>query len=219
VAEAQGRLDTAAEFLDHVEQLQARLKTSRNETFSVNSVARAALERLQGHTAAAADHLARVVEQWPPSAGELPLPYVLAQFESVELALPEDPHAAELHASALLQQLLALPNREYFADWEARAQRLTGLALLEQGKSAEAEPHLRRAVQLREGMDVEDSPWLAEARVNLSEVLLAEHKTAEAGALLAAARAAHAAHPALGVQYTEPLRRALQQLAANERAR
>jgi serine/threonine-protein kinase len=218
VAEAQGRLDTAAELLDRVEQLQLRLKVSRNETFSINSVARAALERLQGRTAAAA-HLAQVIDQWPPGADELPQPYVLAQLEWVELVLPQDAHEAETRASALLERLLALANHEYFADWEARAQRLTGLALLRQGKPAEAEAHLRRAVQLREGIDVENSPWLAEARINLSEALLAEHMTAEVGALLAAARAAHAAQPALGVQYTEPLRRASQQFAANTRVR
>lgn len=169
LAQAQGHLDEAAQYLDQWDQLQARLKGSRNETFGINAVARASLERRQGRSADAAAHLARIVEEWPPTANELPQPYVLAQLEWAELVLPQDPHEAEMRASALLQRVLALPDHEFMADWEARAQRLTGFALLKEGQPAEAEPHLRRAVQLREAMDVERSPWLAEARANLAQ--------------------------------------------------
>jgi serine/threonine-protein kinase len=219
VAQAQGRLDAAAEFLDRCEQVQARLQGARLETFGLNSVARAALERLQGRTAAAAEHLAQIVEAWPASGDELPLPYLLAQLELIELALPQDAHEAATRASSLLERLLALPYHDDLADGEARTQRLAGLALLQEGKPTESEPHLRRAVQLREGMDVENSPWLAQARVDLSAALLAEHKMADVGALLAAARSAYAAQPALGPQFTEPLRRTWRQFTANKHAR
>jgi serine/threonine protein kinase/Tfp pilus assembly protein PilF len=219
VAQAQGRFDAAAELLDRCEQVQTRLQGTRNETFGRNSVARAALERLQGRTAAAAEHLAQIVERWPASADELPEPYVIAQLELIELALPQDVHEAETRASALLERLTSLPYHDYVADWEARAQRLAGLALLQEGKPAEAGAHLRRAVQLREAMDVDNSPWLAESRVDLSAALLAERKMADVGALLAAARSAYAAQPALGPQFTEPLRSTWRQFTANKRAR
>jgi len=69
-------------------------------------------------------------------------------------------------------------------DQEAHTARLLGEALTRMGRAAEGEPLLRRAIELRERLDDSDSFWLAEARISLSNALIAERRFAEANQLL-----------------------------------
>jgi hypothetical protein len=112
--------------------------------------------------------------------------------------------------------MTASPQREYMPDQEAHTARLLGEALTRMGRAPEGEPLLRRAVELRERLDDSDSFWLAEARISLSNALIAERRFAEASQLLKLAAAAQAHQPALSNEYREPLRTA-QNLIAHTR--
>jgi MoxR-like ATPase len=85
---------------------------------------------------------------------------------------------------------------------------LLGEALTRMGKAAEGERFLRRAVELREQLDDSDSFWLAEARISLSNALIAARRFTEANQLLNLAAAAEAHQPALSDEYRAPLRAA-----------
>jgi hypothetical protein len=78
--------------------------------------------------------------------------------------------------------------------------------LAQSGQVTEAEAHLRRALELRRLIDVEDSPWLAETRINLADALITENKLSEPGSLLSQASSAQSKQPKLGEQYRQPLR-------------
>jgi hypothetical protein len=143
---------------------------------------------------------------FPPAPTELSEPYVLATLATVSVALPADPGAALSAADDLLARTLALPDHDYFADWEARAQRAVGVALMANCKPREGEPHLRRAVALREMIDTPDSPWLAESRIDLAAALMKTGKRSEIPGLLALAAEAQANSPSLADHYREPLR-------------
>ena len=81
------------------------------------------------------------------------------------------------------------------------------------GKAAEAEAELRRAVELRQSLDEADSPWLAEARMDLAECLVALHKKAEAQTLVKKAAAALSRQPRLRDIYRSELQQAQAMLA------
>jgi serine/threonine-protein kinase len=183
------------------------LHAQASERYGASLVIGARLDALQGHTAKAAEDLRRIVATWPATVQDLPQPYVLATLAQIEISLQTNLHAdAVSQAQALLERILALPDRSYFADWEARAQRVAGVALAQNGQVTEAEAHLRRALELRRLIDVEDSPWLAEARISLAEVLIAANKLPEARSLLSQAADAQSKQPTLGEQYRQPLR-------------
>jgi hypothetical protein len=80
-----------------------------------------------------------------------------------------------------------------------------GVSLTLLGRPSEAEVPLRRALELRFGLDDPDSPWLAETRINLAEALLAERRWPEARALLQLAATGQARQPALNALYRAPL--------------
>lgn len=90
------------------------------------------------------------------------------------------------------------------------------LSAIHSFRDPEGQPLLRRAVELREQLDDSDSFWLAEARISLSNALIAERRFAEANQLLKQAAAAQAHQPALSNEYREPLRTA-QNLIAHTR--
>src|SRR6202035_5049209 len=92
--------------------------------------------------------------------------------------------AARQKVDMLLREILGSPHPSQFVEQEALTRRLLGQALLRSGSLADAEVQLRRAVALRQSLDDADSPWLAQARINLAECLIAMHKTQEAQTLL-----------------------------------
>ena len=117
--------------------------------------------------------------------------------------------AARVRCEDLLQRISVSSERKYLPDQEAHTLRLPGESLTRLGRATEAEPHLRRALDLREQLDDPDSFWLAEARISMATALIAQRRRPEARALLEQAAAAQARQPALSNQYREPLRVAL----------
>jgi serine/threonine-protein kinase len=213
---AEGRYDDAARALDLAEGAFKRLHGENSENYGKLQVQRADWDVISGHRDRAFDTLREVLEAHPASSTDLPDPYVLAELSTASAWLNSDPGAAKSVAGQLLEQLLALPDHEYFADWEARARRLLGVALNATCDPDAAEMHLRRAVQLRELTDVPESPWLAQARIDLANALMSAGKRAEVPHLLEQAAQAESAMPALAPHYREELRLAQDRLRRHQ---
>jgi hypothetical protein len=112
---------------------------------------------------------------------------------------------ARQQAGAVLQAIVNSPQRTQFVEQEAQAQRLLGVALLRSGDAATSEAHLRRGVSLRESLDDPDSPWLAQARIDLARCLIAQRRNAEARGLIDLAAAAEHRQPKLGESFRREL--------------
>jgi predicted Zn-dependent protease len=97
------------------------------------------------------------------------------------------------------------PQPSDYVELEALSRRLIGEALRRSGRITEAEVQLRRAVELRETLDVPDSPWLAQARINLAECLIGKNQRREARSLLKMAAVAQSHQPLLRESYRHEL--------------
>jgi eukaryotic-like serine/threonine-protein kinase len=151
---------------------------------------------------------------WPPEPGRFPDVYGRATIGLARTDLKRGRvETARANSQALLRLIAASPERQYVPEQEAQAERLLGVSLTLVGRPNEAEASLRRAVELRERIDDADSVWLAEARINLAEALLAERRLPEAQHLLELSAAAQASQPALGADYRVPLLMAQRRLA------
>jgi serine/threonine-protein kinase len=101
--------------------------------------------------------------------------------------------------------------RDLNEEWDL--QLTLGRSLLAADRARDALPHLTRALELRQSQFA-SSPRLAEAQLALAECNLRLGDTTGARALLARARAIHAANGELGEQYRKPLRNLSGRLAA-----
>jgi eukaryotic-like serine/threonine-protein kinase len=177
----------------------------------------ATLKLGEGQPQQAAALYEQVLRGWPVSKGDLPDPYTRSTIGLARADLQRgDSEAARARVKDLLDRMLASPERQYLPDQEAHASRLLGEALTRLGRASEAEPFLRRAVELRENLDDADSFWLAEARISMANALIAERRISEAAQLIKLAAAAHAHQPALSNEYRAPLQDA-QALIARSR--
>ena len=113
--------------------------------------------------------------------------------------LRHDPNAAE-HARVLLKEIESAVTHEETPDEEAATHMLLGVALTRASKLQEAQPHLEKAVAMRERMDAPQSPLLAEARLYLAQQqhLAGQHDAARK--LIDQAARAHQRQP-FGPQY------------------
>ena len=114
--------------------------------------------------------------------------------------------------SAALDGFLAQPANVRDLNEELDLQLALGSALSAADSAKEALPHLERALELRQ-TQFKSSPRLAEAQIALADCRLRLGDVPGARALLAQARAIHAANGALGEQYRRPLRDLSQRLA------
>jgi len=175
----------------------------------------AALELALGgaHLDQAAEIYARLRAAWPPEPGHFPEMFARATIGLARTDLKRGRiDAARTNGEELLRLIAASPERQYVQEQEAQAARLLGASLTLLGRPNDAEFSLKRAVELREGLDDPDSVWLAEARISLAEALLAERRLPEARRLLELAAGAHSRQPALSAEYRTPLLRAQRQL-------
>jgi tetratricopeptide (TPR) repeat protein len=181
--------------------------------YSGHLIRGAALEAASGRWETAEQLLLKILGAWPAPPVDLPELYIKAMLELSRLRLAQGRNESALAvATGLVEKIRRSPDREHLLSSEAAALQLGGEARTRLGRAADAEGDLRRAVELRAGLDDAISPWLAEARVSLARCLMARHRTAEARSLLALASSAQAAQPALAEQYRAPLRQALRVL-------
>jgi serine/threonine-protein kinase len=129
------------------------------------------------------------------------------QITRAEIHLAQDDSAAGLAlASAAHVQITHSPLRPSLALLERRAALVMGRVHLRAGRPAEAVPLLTQAVTLSAAVFDPTSLALADAYRVLAEGVLALGDRPHATALLAQVQAIHAAHPAIGAHYTDPLR-------------
>jgi tetratricopeptide (TPR) repeat protein len=188
---AEGRYADARSAFSQVMEVRRRLRLEKVEFYGVLEARRADLEAASGHRDDALAIDRAVMTEFPPTSSDLSEAYVQATLSLVSASLEVDPVTAQSIAAALLSRVLAMPDHEYFADREARAQGLLGQALVAMKNPAAAEPHLRRSLELRQMLDVPDSPWLAQSRVELALSLIDQGKRAGVRELLQQASQAY----------------------------
>jgi serine/threonine-protein kinase len=151
----------------------------------------------------------RVLKDWPSSEGALTHEYTRPTLGLAAAYLDLDrPDDARRYANEVLTRVRAAPAPNQSRELEAQTLRLLGEALRRSGRAGEAERPLRKAVELRESLDDDAvSPWLAQARLNLAECLIAIHQKAEAQSLIRKAAAALSRQPQLLDTYRQDLQR------------
>jgi serine/threonine-protein kinase len=113
---------------------------------------------------------------------------------------------ARAEAQAALDTVQRSPVRAYFVDLEADATVLLAQVLRQQRDPTAGCTQFERALKLRETSHDPNSPWVAQAQIELADCLLDRRQRPQAQSLLAQARAIHARQPELGAQFTGPLR-------------
>jgi tetratricopeptide (TPR) repeat protein/predicted Ser/Thr protein kinase len=214
VLTAEGKFDKAEQQYALSSDVFRRYIGAKSVAYAGSLLRGAALKLGEGQADKAADIYEEVLRSWPAPDGEFPDPYTRATIGLARVDLARGrTESARIRCVELLRRITSSPERKYLPDQEAQTVRLLGDALLRSGRAAEAEPHLRRAIELRQELDAPESFWLAEARISLAAALIAQHRVAEARELLQLAAAAQARQPALSDQYRAPLR-ALQRFVA-----
>lgn len=120
---------------------------------------------------------------------------------------------AAMQLGAALEKYLAQPLDQRDINDETELQLSLGRALMISGSAADALPHLERALELRQ-TQYASSFRLAETQVALADCKLRLGDLTGSRALLAKAKAIHAANPPLGDQYRKPLLELSQRLLA-----
>jgi eukaryotic-like serine/threonine-protein kinase len=209
VLAAEGQFEEARGLYDTSLDVYARYIGKNSHAYAQDLCRGGDLALAEGKPDVAADMFERVLKDWPATRGQLPIEYFRANLGVAAADLELDKNeAARAKADALLQEILGSPHPGEYVEQEALTRRLLGLALLRSGNVADAQVQLRQAVTLRQSLDDADSPWLAQARINLAESLLPEHKTEEARTLLKMAAVAQSHQPRLRDSYRHELRQA-----------
>jgi serine/threonine protein kinase/TolA-binding protein len=210
VLTAEGKFDEAERQYAVSSDVFRRYIGEKSVAYTGSLLRGAALKLGEGQLDQAAQIYEQVMRDWPPPSGQFPDPYTRSTLGLARADLQRGrTEAARARCEELLGRITASPERRYLPDQEAQTVRLLGAALTRSGQATAAEPHLRRAIELRELLDAPESFWLAEARISLAVALIAQQRLAEARQLLELAAAAQARQPALSNEYREPLRAAL----------
>jgi serine/threonine-protein kinase len=211
---AEGQLSDARELHDKSMDVYARYtgEKSRDYAGAVSHGGSLALAEHKPREAIAI--FERVLNEWPPAEGALTGESTRSNLGLAAAYLDLDrPEDARRYADEMLKRLRAAPARDQSRDLEAHVLRLLGEALRRSGRVSEAEVQLRQAVELRQSLDAEDSLWLAEARINLAECLIARHQKVEAQTLIRKAAATLTCQPRLRDIYLEELQQAKAMIA------
>jgi serine/threonine-protein kinase len=206
VLTAEGQLTEARTLYDKSLDVYARYIGEKSHAYAQMLGRGGELASAERRPDVAAGIFERVLRDWPPAQGELPVEYSRAVLglAAADLDLGRKEAARQI-VEALLAGILGSPQRSHNVELEALTRRLLGEALRRSGRLAEAEVQLRRAVELRQTLDDPDSPWLAQARINLAECLTGMTQTREARSLLKIAAAAQSHQPRLRESYRREL--------------
>jgi serine/threonine protein kinase len=166
---ALGRYDASREHLDEAWRLWRTFAGDAAQPAAHNRyrLERARLLLAQGDAAGAEAELRAVapaLHMVPLRVDETHAQLALAQARLLQGRALE---AREI-AQQALDHVLASALREHQPRLEAEAQLRLGQALRQQGEAGAARAHLERAVALREQTEAPSSPWLAEAKAELT---------------------------------------------------
>jgi eukaryotic-like serine/threonine-protein kinase len=218
---ALGRYDAARQSFDEGLALWQRgsgaARASASNVFHLDA---ARLDLAIGDATAAIKRLQAVAapmnaERLPIRADELQRDLLLAQ---ARLQLREMPQALAL-TSAAHAQLTASSLRDRMPALEADALWLLGQAHAAAGASGVARGHLERAVAIRNAIDDDSSPWLAQVQIALANVLVDLGELPTARQWMNKAAAAQAAHSELAPHLRRPLAELRRRLASQTPAR
>jgi tetratricopeptide (TPR) repeat protein len=199
---AEGKFAEAEQLYGVAEEILRINIGDKSMGYARNLARGADFEYTRGRLEAAAKLYERALEIIAPKTTHLTEESAWARWGLVR-ASSERAGIAEALAmgQSLLTEVLASPHPETLAIWEANLRGLLGTIFTRSGQAAQGEPHLRRAIVLREGLDDAHSPWLAEARLRLADCLIAQNQFTEAKQLVSQAAAAQKKQLALADLY------------------
>jgi tetratricopeptide (TPR) repeat protein len=197
----QGRFAAAAEELAEIEARAVKRfgKGSWWHAVAINRLA--ALHFGQGRLEEAQRYFTRAREEGFDRPGDFGPNRAYAEVGLLRIAVVRGDADAAHQARVVLAQIESSRARGDMPDEEAAAHMLLGVALMRDGRVAEAGPHLARAVAMRERMDARESPLLAEARLHLAQQQHLAGARESARKLAREAGDAHRAQPSVGPQY------------------
>jgi serine/threonine-protein kinase len=217
---ALGRYDASAAAVDEATDIWQRRGSDavRPATWNRYHLERARLLVARGRAEAALQALGQMAAPGPQAADRID--HARAQLLRGQAWLQQRQWGdAEGAAASALQALDGTGLRPRLPVLEADAHLLLGRALHGAGRTAQARGALEAALALRQAHGRAGSIWLAEVQIALAEAWLDLNAPRRAAALLAQARAAHAAEPELGAHFSAPLMRVQARVQARAQAR
>ena len=213
-----GRYPQAAALLNEASAIRGKIGDRPGSAqFVANALARVELALATSYVddaAVAIEGLTAEGDGGPDHLSQTSLAVAIARAKTALAAAGRTAEAID-RPGAARRAIEASPSREYFKTYEAQATLVEGKGQQLLHHPGDALPLLKRAVVLdSELYDRERSPVLADAQVALADCYLDLGKRDEAKALLAQAKAIHAAHTELGEHFKAPLRRVAARLAA-----
>ncbi|HEY5807364.1 MAG TPA: tetratricopeptide repeat protein, partial [Povalibacter sp.] len=201
----QGRFDIAAQELDGIEEAAVKVYGQGSWMHATALNRLGSLHLAEGEVREAQQYFNRTYAEAHDAPGDLGPNRAYARVGLLRIALLQrDPGAAGL-GRALLSEIESAASRGDMPDEEAAAHMLLGVALMREGKMQEAQPHLEKAVVMRERMDAPESLLLAEAKLYLAQQ---QHRIGErtnARNLTEQSTNAHQVQQHIGPQYRELL--------------
>jgi tetratricopeptide (TPR) repeat protein len=209
VLAARGKLAEADHYDAVARQLLARYIGENSSGYERHLFRGAILSRMRDEPALAARQEAAIFERDPDVITKMPSEALRARAEMARFNA-RGGHVDESLAAikALLERIKSSPDHDYFIDDEAEIRYVLGMTLIDAGRSTDAQPHLRRAIEIKQTIDEADSVWLAQTRVALAECLLDAGKVSEAKSLLQEAARAEQQQAPLAAGFQLQLRAA-----------
>jgi predicted negative regulator of RcsB-dependent stress response len=201
-----GHFEEANKFLANMEDDTARMFGKGSWMHGTTLARLGDLALAEGRRVAARDIFTRLWTDFEDPPDALANNRAAAGVGLIWLALADgDIAGARVRAGRLVADIERSKARSDMPDEEAAARVAWGVALSGAGDSAAARAQLERAVERRAAMDAPQSLWLAEARLHLARVLVAQRDVDGARRLLDLAAEALRNQGQVGPQYSRLL--------------
>ena len=166
----------------------------------------AVLSRMRGEPELAARQDAAVFERDPDIVTKMPSEANRAQAETAHFKA-QSGHADEsvTALNAILDRIVTARDREYRVDDEADVRFILGTTLIEAGHSADAEQHLRRALEIQRQIDGPDSVWLAQTEGRTRTVPAGRRERVGSTLTAQGCRTCRTAAGTLGARFPRPI--------------